>query len=89
MATDATKPDGNFYVESAVVDSLADDMATGLVMLYRAPRQSGKTTDALAVCRRLRKDGIQVQHIMAASHVLLWQQSICITWQQAAFECHP
>ncbi|EIE24500.1 hypothetical protein COCSUDRAFT_65392 [Coccomyxa subellipsoidea C-169] len=63
VATDATKPDSNFYVESAMVDSLADDMATGLVVLYRDPRQSGKTTDALAVCRRLRQSGIQVAYV--------------------------
>lgn len=65
VATDATKPDSNFYVESEEVDIMADEMATGLVMLYGAPRQSGKTTDALAVCRRLRKHGIEVQPMLA------------------------
>ena len=79
MANDATIPIANLYVESAVVESLADALHAGRVLVYDAPRQAGKSTDALAVCRRLRERGIQVQCMLASPHVLLWQQPVCIS----------
>ncbi len=68
MANDAAIPSAHFFVESALVEFLADELHTGRVVIYEESRKTGKTTDSLAVCRRLRKRGIQVQCMVACPH---------------------
>lgn len=55
------RPDTNFYVESPSVRALADDLAEATISLYLGPPSSGKTTDALAVCRWLRSKKFEVR----------------------------
>ncbi|EIE25685.1 hypothetical protein COCSUDRAFT_60700 [Coccomyxa subellipsoidea C-169] len=63
VANDTAIPSAHFYVESALVEFLADELHTGRVVIYEESRKTGKTTDSLAVCRRLRKRGIQVVYL--------------------------
>ncbi len=88
VATLAALPDENFYVESADVDRLAKQLRGSRVLLYTAPRRSGKTTDAMAVHRRLCDYGIQVWHMLASCLVLPRQQIVCTTLQQVVDAIH-
>ncbi len=72
VSVDVVDPSRNFYVEAAHVGHLINVLAGRSVPLLVGPRQSGKTTDAQAVLRRLRKAGYQVGMFTApvAAHVI-------------------
>ena len=68
VATGAAKPNTDFYVESPSVRELAEDIAGAkTVVLYQSPQQTGKTTDALAMCRLLRRHNYEVRQNVAVA----------------------
>lgn len=85
VAEGAADPDHTFYVESPAVGVLTDDMRCTGVFLYHGPQQSGKTTDALAVCRRLREKNMEVRHMLAVA----LPPNCCLAMYLAAFLSLP
>ena len=88
VAEDAADPRRNFYVESPTVGLLTDKMRCHGIHLFLGPPQSGKTTDALAVFRRLHEKNIEVRHMLAvallsASHLAI-HLAACLSPPSAA-----
>ena len=78
VASEAVYPWAHFYVEAAHVAKLARVLPGKGVLLLVGPRQSGKSTDSLALLRMLHKSGYQVD-LLTAPILTSYQLPLCCT----------
>ena len=88
MASEAVDPWAHFYVEAAHVAELACVLPGKGVLLLVGPRQSGKSTDSLALLRMLRKSGYQVD-LLTAPILTSYQLPLCCTPIRVGAEVRP
>jgi len=68
VATNASLPGENFYVDACDLKGMGEQLLLKKLMMLLGARQSGKSTDAMALMRELERDGFKVDtHLWLAS----------------------